>query len=32
MAMFQHLFGRDRLESYRAEIAAAVEEQLLFRA
>lgn len=28
MTMFHHLFGRDQLESYRAEIAAAVEEQL----
>jgi cytochrome P450 len=28
MAMFHHLFGRDRLETYRAEIAAAVDEQL----
>ena len=28
MAMFHHLFGRDQLESYRAQIQAAVEEEL----
>jgi len=28
MSMFHHLFGRDQLESYRAQIRAAVEEEL----
>jgi cytochrome P450 len=28
MAMFHHLFGRDQLESYRAEIEAAVSDEL----
>jgi cytochrome P450 len=28
MSMFHHLFGRDQLEGYRSQIAAAVEEEL----